>query len=305
LTFYEDPIEQEEKAPLRLRILRNLILGWAMFVGLFLLVALAFVMLFPPVSAIYNSIVNSGCELGPAHNASIDIGDTTVLRVVGERGNISIAGRPGMTTVLVEGQTCAGAESARYLDLVILNTSHVGDEIIVSVDLPRVGSKLVDDIRMDLEIFVPTGFPVVEVDSGDGLVFVSDVQELQVSIGFGSLDATRIGGNVNVEKLEGSMALINVEGDVMVDTIRGYGEVDLEMIAGNVVIRNNRSGPARISGIGGDVTIGSAGYGHLDVNGVAGNLSVDENPGGKISLDKIDGSVSVPESLLYTDGPDA
>jgi hypothetical protein len=303
LTFYEDP--EEPKAPLRLRILRNVILGWAMFVGLFLVGIISFVMLFPPISAIYDSIINNGCERGPVHNASVDVGGATVLRVVGDRGDISIAGRSGITTVLVEGQTCVGVDSMIYLDSVILNTSHVGDEIIVSVVLPRLGSKMVDDIRMDLEISVPDEFLMIEVDSGDGPVLVSDVQELKVSIDFGSLYATRISGDVNVTNLEGSMALINVYGDVTADTIHGYGEVDLEMISGNVLIGDNRSGPARISGIGGDVTIGSAGYGNLNVSGVAGDLSVDQNPGGKISLGNIDGSVRVPENLIYGDDPGA
>ncbi len=289
MIFYEDP--EEEKGSLRMRIFRNLLLGWAMFIAIFGVGVISLLILFPPMEAIYLSITGNSCENGPPHNATIDVGDATLLRVVGDRGALSVIGREGQTTIQIEGRTCATFESKRHLESVVLNTSIVDSgEIIVTVVLPDG----VADIRMDLEIIVPADFPRVEVTNTDGPVYISNIRNLQAALGYGNLDATHIGGTVDVLGLEGSMSLIDIEGDVNVSLIEGYGEVDLSRIGGNVVIDDNQSGPARISEVGGDVTIGSAGYGHLTVTDIAGDLSVDKNPGGHIIAEEIEGSVDIP-----------
>lgn len=289
MIFHEDP--EEEKGSLRLRIFRNLLLGWAMFVALSGVGIISLLILFPPMEAIYQSITRHNCESGSPHKATIDIGDATLLRVIGDRGDLSVIGRAGRTSIQIEGRTCAALDSKHHLESVALNTSVIDlNEILVSVVLPA-GA---DDVRMDLEVIVPADFPRVEIANTDGPVYVSNIRNLQAAIGYGNLDATRIGGTVNVLGLEGSMSLIDIEGDVTVSLIEGYGEVDLARIGGNVVIDDNRSGPARISNIGGNVTIGSAGYGHLTVTDIAGDLSVDKNPGGHIIVEEINGSVDIP-----------
>ena len=289
MIFHEDP--EEEKGSLRLRIFRNLLLGWAMFVALSGVGIISLLILFPPMEAIYQSITRHNCESGPPHKATIDIGDATLLRVIGDRGDLSVVGRAGRTSIQIEGRTCAALDSKHHLESVALNTSVIDlNEILVSSVLPA-GA---DGVRMDLEVIVPADFPRVEIANTDGPVYVSNIRNLQAAIGYGNLDATRIGGTVNVLGLEGSISLIDIEGDVNVSLIEGYGEVDLARIGGNVVIDDNRSGPARISDIGGNVTIGSAGYGHLTVTDIAGDLSVDKNPGGHIIVDEINGSVDIP-----------
>jgi hypothetical protein len=289
LIFYEDP--EEDKGSLRMRIFRNLMLGWAMFIALFGVGVISLLILFPPVEAIYQSITGNSCESGPPHTATIDIGDATLLRIIADRGDLSVIGRAGQTTIQIGGRTCATLESKRHLESIVLNTSVIdSDEILVSVMLPAG----VNDIRMDLEIIVPEDFPRVEVANTEGPVFISNIRNLQAAIGYGNLDATRIGGTVDVLAIQGSMSLMDIGGDVNVSLIEGYGEVDLSRIVGNVVIDDNRSGPARISDIGGDVTIGSAGYGHLTVTDIAGDLSVDKNPGGHIIAEEIKGSVDIP-----------
>lgn len=129
------------------------------------------------------------------------------------------------------------------------------------MEMPQPGSVRRDEIRMDLVIFVPERFARIEVANADGPVSVSDVRELQVVVGYGTLNATRTRGNVDALRLEGSMLLMDIEGDVTVNAIRGYGEANLSGIGGSVVIGDSGIGPTRISYIGGDVTIGSAGYG--------------------------------------------
>ena len=274
-----------------MRIFRNLLLGWAMFVAISGVGIISLVILFPPMEAIYQSITRHNCESGPPHKAMIDIGGATLLRVTGDRGDLSVIGRAGRKSIQIEGQTCAGLDSKHHLESLALNTSVIDfNEILVSVVLPDAA----DDVRMDLEIIVPADFPRVEIVNTDGPVYISNIRNLQATIGYGNLDATRIGGTVNVLGLQGSMSLIDIEGDVTVSLIEGYGEVDLARIGGNVIIDDNRSGPARISDIGGNVTIGSAGYGHLTVTDIAGNLSVDQNPGGHIIVEEIKGSVDIP-----------
>ncbi|HIF12540.1 MAG TPA: hypothetical protein EYQ82_05960 [Dehalococcoidia bacterium] len=289
MIFYEDP--EEAKGSLRLRVCRNLLLGWAMFVALSGVGIISLLILFPPMEAIYQSITVHNCESAPPHKATIDIGDATLLRVIGDRGDLSVIGRTGRTSIHIEGRTCAALDSKHHLESVALNTSVTDfNEILVSVVLPAEA----EDIRMDLEIIVPADFPRVEIANTDGPVYISNILNLQAAIGYGNLDATHIGGTVNVLGLEGSMSLVDIEGDVNVTLIEGYGEVDLARIGGNVIIDDNRSGPARISDIGGNVTIGSAGYGHLTVTDIAGDLSVDKNPGGDIIVEEINGSVDIP-----------
>lgn len=274
-----------------MRIFRNLLMGWAMFIAIFGVGVISLLILFPPMEAIYRSITGNSCESGPPHSATIDIGDATLLRVIGDRGELSVIGKEGQTTIQIQGRTCATLATKRHLESIALNTSIIDfNEILVSVVLPD-GA---DDIRMDLEITVPADFPRVEIVNTDGPVFISNIRNLQATIGYGNLNASRIGGTVNVLGLEGSMSLIDIEGDVNVSLIEGYGEVNLSRIGGNVVIDDNRSGPARISYIGGDVTIGSAGYGHLTVTDIAGDLSVGKNPGGQITVEEIKGSVDIP-----------
>ncbi|MBT3942574.1 MAG: hypothetical protein HOC77_13680 [Chloroflexi bacterium] len=294
LIFYEDP--EEEKGSLRLRIFRNLLLGWAMFISVAGVGVVSLLILFPPGEAIFRSIFNDACERGPVHTANIDIGDATVLQIIGDRGDLAVEGRRGRSSISVVGRSCGTIESRRHFESIVFTTSKTDDEIIVAVKLPRKANlgELQDNIRMDVQILVPENFPRVEIDNGDGSVFVANVRELQAVVGFGNLDATNIGGAVDVDELIGSISLIDIRGDVEVDDLKGYGEVFLTAITGNVNIGSNQSGPARISDIGGDVTIGNAGTGRLTVARVGGDLSVDLNLLGRISIDEIEGLVSLP-----------
>lgn len=292
---YHEDLEKQKRW-FWLRILGKLTAVWGMFVAVFMVVVLFLIILSAPGLAIYQSLTNDICPSAASHNATIDIGDATVLRIISDRGDLSVEGRPGLATIQVEGQICATRESKLHIDSVVLSTSNNGDEIIVSVEMPRIDGNIADDIRMNLVIVVPEDFPGVEIDNVDGPVSVSNVGELRVIAGHGSLDATNIGNSVIVSSLKGSITLIDVGGDVTVGTILEYGKVDLSGIGGNVVIGENRSGPARISNVGGDVTIGSSGYGQLTVSSVAGDLFVGENPGGDISIEQIEGSVRLPEN---------
>ncbi len=294
MIFYEDP--EEEKGSLRMRIFRHLLLGWAMFIAIFGVGVVSLLILFPPVEALYFSITGNGCGNEIPHNATIDVGDASLIRVASNRGDLSVEGQPGLTTVQVQGRACASAESKRHLESIIFTTSRIAGEIVVAAVIPRQGSgKLVEGVRVDLEIHVPENFPRVEINTEIGQVTVSGVDELQVVVGFGILNANKISGNVIVSSLEGSMKLIDIEGDVTVDSIHGSGEVNLAGIGGDVMIGNNRSGPASISNVGGDVTIGSAGSGRLTVKDVAGNLLVGSNSRGRIEIEQIQGSIDIPE----------
>ncbi len=291
--FYEDP--EEQKGSLRLRIFRNLLLGWAMFISVSGVVLISLLILFPPGEAIYKSIFDDGCDGGEKQATDIAIGDAKLIRIAGDRGDLLVEGQNGRTSVTVLGQTCATLASHRHIDSITFHALNSGDEIVISVDIPRrANGELESDVRMDLQIFVPDGFPRVEIENEDGPVSVSNVHSLQANVGFGSLDVKDIGGSVNVTGLEGSMALADINGNVVVGSIHGYGEVDLTSIRGNVSIGDNRSGPARISDIGGDVDIGNAGTGHLTVHRVAGDVAVNANVRGQILMHEIQGNVSLP-----------
>ncbi len=278
-----------------MRVFRNLMLGWAMFIALFGVGVISLLILFPPGEAIYRTITGNACDGGETHSTTIDVADATVLRVLGGRGDLSVEGRGGLTAVQIEGQTCARLGLSRHLESIAFSTSHVGDEIIISVDMPRQASgELIDGIRMDLVILVPENIPRLDIDIEKGTVSVNNIRELQAFVGFGRLDATGIGGNVEISSIEGSVAMTNVQGDVKVDAIKSYGVVRMIGVGGNVVIGDNSSGPASISDVGGDVTIGSAGTGSLTVSKVAGDLSVGSNPRGDITVSQVEGSVRIP-----------
>lgn len=288
MIFYEDP--EKQKGSLKLRIFRNIMMVWAMFIAVFGVGVISLLILYPPVEAIYQSITGNGCGDSSPRNATIEVGEATVLRVISGRGDLSVIGRPGLTAVQVTGNACADSGERQQLDAIVLDTAHNGNEIIVTVRMPR----SLESGRLDLEIFVPEEIGRVEIDDTDGPVFVSNVRELQAVVGFGGLKAFRIGGSVNVPSLDGSMLLSGVEGDVTVNVINGYGEVKVDGVGGSVVLGDNRSGPATITDVGGDVTIGSAGYGNLSVSRVGGDLLVEENIRGQIKIELIGGSVRLP-----------
>ena len=238
---------EEQKDSLCLRIIEIVIVGWGMFVAVFMIATLSLVFLFPAGLEIYHAITDNFCFSEAAHKPTVDIGDASVLRIVGERGDISIEGAPGLTAVHVLGEVCATRKSPPHVDSVVLSTARIGDEIVVSVDMPRSGSRLVNDIRMNLEILVPEEFIGVVIDNEDGPVTVSGVCELRVAIGYGYLGATNIAGNVIVTKLEGSMSVVGVTGNVTVGAILGYGEVNLNSISGNVKIAAVRQGSRKLA----------------------------------------------------------
>jgi hypothetical protein len=301
---YHDELEKQKRW-FWLRILSMLTVVWARVVLVFMISVLMLMILSPPVVGIYLSITDPDCLNSVLHNAAIDVEGASVLRVVNGRGDLSVLGRPGLTSVHVEGQVCAERGSAFHAESVVLNTGHSGEGIVVSVFMPRTGSRIGNGIEMNLEIFVPEGFSGVVVDNEEGSAYVSGIGELRANVGYGSIGASDIEGGVIVESLEGSMTLNGVTGDVAAGVIRGYGEVSLSGISGNVAIEDNRNGPTIISNIGGDVTVGSSGYGRLTVRNVAGNLSVADNPGGDISVEEVEGFVQVPETPEAVEDPGA
>ena len=287
MIFYEDP---DEKSSWMMRAFRNIVTWWAMFVGLFGVGIISLLILGPPLGAIYNVIVTGGCRGDSPRNVTTDAREATVLRVIGDRGDLSVVGRPGLTEIQVRGVACASHRSKDDVDSIVLNTSFEGGKIIVAVIIPA----SIEGGRLDLEILVPEDLPRVEIDDAHGPVFVTNVRELEVTVGNGVLEATRIGGSVNVSSLRGSMSLSDVLDDVTVDAIHGYGTVEIDGVGGSVVLGVNRSGPAKIANVGGNVIVGNAGYGDLSVSRVAGYLLVEENPGGQLQTDRIGGSVRLP-----------
>lgn len=288
LIFHEDPDEQQ--ISWKLRIFRNLLMWWAMFVALFGVGVVTLIILWPPLSAIASGIADGGCRGDSPRNGVVDATGVRVLRIISDRGDLEINGRPGLSDVRVQGIACANSSERNKIDSITLDITREGDEIIVVVDIPsstRTG-------RLDLSIDIPADLPSVEIEDELGPVIVNNIRDLRAIIGNGGLEARSISGDVIVPSLRGPATVQNIGGNVVLDQVRGRAGIDIRDVRGNVTIGLNRNGPAKIADIQGDVTVASAGFGDLDVERVAGDLVIMDNLRGDISHREIGGRVVLP-----------
>ena len=122
--------------------------------------------------------------------------------------------------------------------------------------------------RIDLEVTVPAGLPLViddgsgsvdvrdvaadvKIDDGSGSIDVANVANLVIDDGSGSIDVERVAGDVNVTDGSGSISVRGVSGSVTIDD--GSGSIKVSDVDEDLIIVDDGSGGLKFSDIRGTV----------------------------------------------------
>ena len=127
--------------------------------------------------------------------------------------------------------------------------------------------------------------------SGDALcnltVRVPKTIDLAVDDGSGSMAVVNIRGDVSIEDGSGDITVRGVEGDVRVDD--GSGDIDIRDVTGGLRI-DDGSGSMTITGIGGSVTVDD-GSGDIEIDAVGGDVILESTGSGGVSIGFVRGRV--------------
>ena len=194
----------------------------------------------------------------------------------------------------------AGAGSLKIEGVEGLSSIEVAAEIIIrEAGKDRIEDFMDNHLRFPLEkigeravlkgCFQFDGFP--RRFSGDALcnltVRVPKTIDLAVDDGSGSMAVVNIRGDVSIEDGSGDITVRGVEGDVRVDD--GSGDIDIRDVTGGLRI-DDGSGSMTITGIGGSVTVDD-GSGDIEIDDVGGDVILESTGSGGVSIGFVRGRV--------------
>lgn len=226
---------------------------------------------------------------GADRSATVPASGATGGRVSARAGGLRIEGRPGLTEVRVTGTACASDE--RYLEGIRLVAERVGDEVVLTVEIPEMTGFGRDHASLDLVVEVPAGLSmVVEDSSGD--VYVRGVAALDLSDSSGDVDVADAAGPVRVRDSSGDVLVRAVAGGVVIED--SSGGVDVRTVAGSVLVNADSSGDIEVSDVQGDVVVRRDSSGDIRATRVRGDFVVERDGSGSIRHDEVSGTVRVP-----------
>ena len=126
------------------------------------------------------------------------------------------------------------------------------------------------NVQINLDIRVPDNLDF-DIDDGSGSIEISRIKgDLEIDDGSGSMQLTSIVGNVRIDDGSGSLDIDDVQGDVDVDD--GSGSLSITDIDGSVRLSDG-SGGIDIDGVTKDVDIRDSGSGSLNISNVKGTVT--------------------------------
>lgn len=176
--------------------------------------------------------------------------------------------------VVIEGTKLAARASD--LDGVELVTALDGDRLDVMVDRDDLGNRFFGlrtrpDPDIDLELAVPRGVAVTEVDTAIGAVDLEATDgPTTVDTSTGDIAATAIRGGMTARATTGSVALESIAGPVTAET--SAGDVTVVEIAGDVAIEST-AGDVDARSIDGDLHVDTA-VGSIEYDSVTGAVVI-------------------------------
>lgn len=225
---------------------------------------------------------------------SFQIGDSTILKVKHQAGDLEIIGEPGIEEVFVEiekrGRVFPEDDLQEYLKAYEIKHEAVEGALVVETSVEALPFGRQGWINLKLR--VPERLKV-EVDAGNCEVkIVGAANGVNVDSGMGEASFTRIrgglevkngGGEVQVEEVEGNCELSLRWGSLTVRNLRGdlfsdgpeHGGATIEQVTGNVVLEDLQ--------------------GKIKIDQVGGNLTVRDHQWGKIEHTNVSGTVTLPE----------
>ncbi len=216
-------------------------------------------------SACMVSLDGFSCNMTASRAATLDVGDTTRVRVRARAGSLRIEGHPDFWEVRASGTACAGSEA--NLERVTLTATRVGTELVIETETAAGKG------RLDLVVAVPDSLPLV-VDDSSGSIEIYDVAAVELRDGSGHIEIDGVAGDVRV--------------------VDGSGGIDIRAVRGTVVIEDDGSGDIDITDVGRDVIVENDGSGDIDVAEVGGDFVVKRDGSGSVRHRSVRGRVDVP-----------
>lgn len=217
-----------------------------------------------------------------------------IRRIVVKAGSgmLDIRGESGRRSIDASGVACASREA--QLEKLQIRVERDGDRLLISTDMPEAtfspSSWFGSYARLDLSLRVPAGI-ALDVDDGSGEARISNVGDLHVTDGSGSLHIENVQGNVDANDGSGEMTIAHVQGSVRVRD--GSGEIKIEDINGELVIVEDGSGAITIDKVQGNVTIGNDGSGEIQIADVTGSVKIEDDGSGDIRIVRVKHDVTI------------
>jgi hypothetical protein len=160
----------------------------------------------------------SDCQEMAIRSAIVPASGIQRVIVIGRAGFLHIEGRPGATTIRVEGRACAGRE--HLLAGIAFKTTRKGPELVIDAMVPNEPETLVAAApRLDVTITVPPDIALSIADTT------------------GAIEVHNVRRNVDIAAHgTGAIVVTDVGGDLTVHSSR-RGGVDHRRVAGRVSIR--------------------------------------------------------------------
>jgi len=232
-----------------------------------------------------------GCDYKAARRVATPASGITKIVVEARAGTLGVNGRAGVGEILASGTACSSEED--FVSRINLRMQRSGSELHVEAVIPERHFEFVPfEARLDFEVIVPAGIPVVVHDSS-GPMTIANVGAATIDDSSGELEIRGVRGNLTVHDSSGAVDIDDVSGDVTIED--GSGSIVIARVGGTVHVEDDGSGAIDISNVKRDVTIDEDGSGGVRVADVGGNFTVRRKGSGHVSYARVTGRVAVPE----------
>lgn len=220
---------------------------------------------------------------------SAQVAGVSRVVIIGRSGSLRVDGQAGVTDVRATGTACAS--EASFLEKIQLVSRRNGNQLEIEAVIPDWSGFGFHSAGLDFKVVLPHDLPVV-VRDGSGSARIEDLASVEVVDGSGSLEISRIAGDVDVRDGSGSISIRDIGGDVRL--VDGSGSVDIGDVRGSVLIADDGSGGIDIRGVKRNVIIDDHGSGGVEVSDIGGDFTVKQRGSGGIDYERVAGRVSVP-----------
>ncbi len=185
------------------------------------------------------------CNYQEDFSDAISATGIATLRVLGERGDLRIEGRPGLNQVRVFATACSS--SRRTVDDIDFALFRNGGTIELETLVPNR-----DNAHIDILVEVPEDFAAaIYHDEGD--IDVQDIDFVYIDDESGHIDVSNILFDVEIVDGSGNIDIFDVDGSVEIED--ESGDIDVEDIGGDFYVYFDTSGSISYRNVRGRVDI--------------------------------------------------
>jgi hypothetical protein len=186
-----------------------------------------------------------GCSVQEDFSDAISATGMTTLRVLAERGDLRIEGRPGLTQVRVFATACSS--SSRTIDDIDFSLFRNGATVELETFVPNN-----DNAHLDILVEVPEDFAAA-IYHDDGDIEVQDIDFVYIDDESGHIDISNILFDVEILDGSGNIDIFDVDGSVEIED--ESGDIDVDDIGGDFSVFFDTSGAIRYRNVRGRVQI--------------------------------------------------